>query len=138
MTTYQLGDAVKLIKSGNKAAALPILEEVLRANPRDENAWLWLYACVEDPEQKRQCLRKALEINPTNEHARQALKKLASPRLAPARVTAPATGPEAEHGDESEAQEEPVAVRNRRMGCWEWWDWCCSSVCAQAPRSSLC
>jgi hypothetical protein len=117
MRPYQLGDAVKLIKSGNKAAAFPILEEVLLANPRDENAWLWLYACVEDVDQKRHCLRKALEINPKNEHARQALKKLASPRPAPARVSSPASEPEpaAEHGEEPEA-EEPVAVRNRRNG----------------------
>jgi hypothetical protein len=76
MDANQLSEAVKLIKSGNKQAALPILKEITLANPRDENAWLWLYACVDRVEQKTYCLQKALEINPGNQPARKALEKL--------------------------------------------------------------
>jgi hypothetical protein len=87
---------VKLIKSGNKQAALPILREITLANPRDENAWLWLYACVDSVEQKTYCLQKALEINPGNQPARKALEKLEDatfwslqPTIAPAKATPP-------------------------------------------------
>ena len=47
MSSDKLDDAIQLIKSGNKPAAVLLLKEVLRANPRDEDAWLWLYSCVE-------------------------------------------------------------------------------------------
>lgn len=76
MDTEKLNQAIQLIKSGNKPAALPILKALLQENPRDENAWLWLYSCVERPDQKKYCLQKALEINPLNQGAQNALKKL--------------------------------------------------------------
>jgi hypothetical protein len=76
MTSEKLNQAVALIKTGNKPAALPVLKEIIQANPRDENAWLWLYACVDEVEQKKICLQKALEINPANLDAHVALGKL--------------------------------------------------------------
>lgn len=76
MSSEKLDDAVQLIKSGNPQAAVPILKRILLANPKDENAWLWLYACVSSVEEKKYCLQKALEINPGNPPARKALEKL--------------------------------------------------------------
>jgi tetratricopeptide (TPR) repeat protein len=76
VSSDKLDDAVQLIKSGNKPAAVLLLKEILRANPRDEDAWLWLYSCVEQIEQKKYCLKKALEINPENQQAQKALRKL--------------------------------------------------------------
>jgi len=80
----KLDQAVQLIKAGNKQAALPILKELIQNEPGNEMAWLWLYSCVDAPEQKRFCLGKALEINPANDQARKALEKLTAPRLSPA------------------------------------------------------
>ena len=79
MTSDKLDDAVQLIRSGHKQAAVPLLKEILRGDPRDENAWLWLQVCVDDIGQKRYCLQKALEINTENQPARNALRKLTEP-----------------------------------------------------------
>ncbi|MFT3891028.1 MAG: hypothetical protein QM730_05290 [Anaerolineales bacterium] len=76
MSSEQLNQAIAFIKAGNKPAALPILKEIIQADPQNENAWLWLYSCVDDVKQKRYCLQKALQINPNNIHAREALGKL--------------------------------------------------------------
>lgn len=83
MTTNRLNEAIQLIKAGNKQAAIPLLKEILQANPRDENAWLWMYACVSKVEEKKFCLQKALEINPENQQARKALEKLNASMLVP-------------------------------------------------------
>lgn len=76
MNSEKLSYATQLIKSGNKQAALPILREIVQADPNDENAWLWLYSCVDKSEQKKYCLQQVLKINPYNQHAHQALEKL--------------------------------------------------------------
>ena len=76
MTSEKLIQAVQLIKSGNKQAALPLLKEVVQADPNNENAWLWLYACVDKVEQKKYCVQQALRINPDSKNARMALSKL--------------------------------------------------------------
>lgn len=95
MTSENLEKAVALIKAGNRQAALPLLKEVIRSEPNNEMAWLWLYACVENPSQKLFCLQKVLEINPNNQNARIALGKLAeqppSPKLQT--VSSPAQQP---------------------------------------------
>jgi tetratricopeptide (TPR) repeat protein len=87
VTSEKLLQAVQLIKSGNKAAALSILKEIVQAEPNNENAWLWLYSCIENVEQKKYCLRQAIKINPNNQNAYNALSKLessisATPQLA--------------------------------------------------------
>lgn len=78
MTSEKLAQAVQLIKSGNKIAALPILKEIVQAEPDNENAWLLLHSCVEKVEQKKYCLQQALRINPNNQDTRNALLKLES------------------------------------------------------------
>lgn len=79
MASEKLSQAVQLIKSGNKVAALPILKEVVQAEPNNENAWLWLYSCVGNVEQKKYCLQQALRINSNNQKASEALYKLENP-----------------------------------------------------------
>ena len=103
MTSDKLSDAVQLIRAGNKQAAVPLLKEILRGNPRDENAWLWLHVCVEDIGQKQYCLQKALEINPDNQPARNALRKLSEPSPRPVQ-------PVSQAADE----DKPAAARGQR------------------------
>jgi tetratricopeptide (TPR) repeat protein len=99
----KLNNAIQLVKSGNKQAALPLLKEVIQADPQNENAWLWLYSCVDKVEQKKVCLQKALEINPGNQNARNALKKLSDLTPGPAQqfVQGGATPPQPAPRDES-------------------------------------
>jgi hypothetical protein len=100
MTTDKLTQAVQMIKAGNKPAALPLLKQVIQAEPNNELAWHWLYSCVDDVSQKKYCLQKVLEINPNNANARSALEKLTFvdnlvplPTAAPAPIPAPAPVP---------------------------------------------
>lgn len=76
MLSDNLKRSIELIKSGDKQAAIPILKEILQANPNQENAWLWLYTCVDSIDQKKYCLKQVLRIHPDHEKAQKALQKL--------------------------------------------------------------
>jgi hypothetical protein len=72
----QLSQAVIAIKAKDFSSARNILASILRQDPKNEQAWLFLTLCVDDPLQKRDCLRQVLAINPHNEHALRAQEKL--------------------------------------------------------------
>lgn len=84
--TAKLEKAIIQIKGGNIKDGRKLLLEVLDENPREEKAWLWMYQCVSTPDQKAECLRRALAINPSNQAARSALEKITS--IAPTRSIA--------------------------------------------------
>jgi tetratricopeptide (TPR) repeat protein len=71
-----LQKAIGLVQMGDKNGAIEILRELVTKDPKNENAWLWLAASFDKPENKIHCLRKVLEINPDNQKAAQALKSL--------------------------------------------------------------
>ncbi|MGC8873705.1 MAG: tetratricopeptide repeat protein, partial [Chloroflexia bacterium] len=73
-----LREAIKSLQSGNKEWARECLTRILKANPRHEEAWLWLSAVLETPAEKRYCLEKVLVINPNNEQARTGLQQLSA------------------------------------------------------------
>jgi hypothetical protein len=72
----KLEQAIGFIKSGDKGNARQLLIEVIRSDPNNEMAWLWMSAVVEDAQQKRECLEKVLNINPDNAQAQVGLSKL--------------------------------------------------------------
>ena len=78
-----LQQAIAAIKSGNKAGGQRLLAQLLKVEPRNENAWLWMSAAVSDDTQRRFCLEKVLAINPANATARQALSRMSFPGAAP-------------------------------------------------------
>lgn len=53
-----------------------LLMRSLRADPRNEQAWLWLSRTTNDTAKRVQCLEKALSLNPDNLQTRQAIDKL--------------------------------------------------------------
>jgi hypothetical protein len=71
-----LQQAIALIKSGQKKQGGQILAEIVKQQPNNESAWLWLAHCVNTNQQKIYCLNKALEINPQNGAALTAIQKL--------------------------------------------------------------
>ncbi len=73
-----LQQAITAIKSGNKAEGQRLLAQLLKAEPKNESAWLWMSAVVGDDTQRRFCLGKVLAINPANAAAQQALSRLGS------------------------------------------------------------
>jgi len=71
-----LQQAIVMIKSGDKKGGGQLLAEIVRRDPRNGNAWLWLTSCVSTSEQKIYCLKKVLEIEPNNQVALATLPKL--------------------------------------------------------------
>ena len=75
-----LRQAREAIGRGNHQEARRLLEQVLRADPQDETAWLWLSAIAGDPARERACLERVLRINSANRPARRHLEVLGPTR----------------------------------------------------------
>jgi len=69
-------EAIQAARSGNKNWARECLERVLKADPRNEEAWLWLSAVLDTVPEKRYCLERVLAINPANAQAAAGLRYL--------------------------------------------------------------
>jgi hypothetical protein len=69
MGMEKLNQALEKIKSGEQEAGKRLLVEIIRANPNDELAWLYLATVIDDPEKKRECIERVLKINPNNQQA---------------------------------------------------------------------
>ncbi len=79
-------------KAGDKAEAVRLLGEAIRANRQDKNAWLYLGAALDDPVRKRQAFMNVLEIDPANEQAKNALARLDMATSSAAPSGTPGTG----------------------------------------------
>lgn len=75
----QLQQAIAAVKAGDKSTGQRLLAEVLKAEPGNETAWLWLATVLDDPEKKKQCLRQVLQIDPHHPAARKGLAQLEPP-----------------------------------------------------------
>lgn len=53
-----------------------LLTQALREDPMNDSAWVWLSRTVSDSEKKKQCLERALKINPSNESAHKLMSQL--------------------------------------------------------------
>jgi hypothetical protein len=73
---HALRRAIAAIKAGDKAAGRRLLAAVIRNDPRNEAAWLWMAAALDSDEQRRTCLERVLAINPDNPTARRGLASL--------------------------------------------------------------
>ena len=71
-----LQQAQALIKAGRRADARPMLEQIVNADDQNEQAWLWLSACVESLEEQRICLENVLMLNPGNQKAIKGLETI--------------------------------------------------------------
>jgi len=71
-----LKQAIALIKAGRKEQARPLIVRALKANPRDETAWLWLVETLPDDAQRIAALEQYLRINPDNQRVRVVLARM--------------------------------------------------------------
>ncbi len=71
-----LRDGVAAARTGDRATAHSLLSQVVTTQPENELAWLWLASVADTAEASINCWRKALQINPRQEHARSGLKRL--------------------------------------------------------------
>jgi len=69
--------AIAEVRSGDKEIGQRLLAEVIRNDPRNETAWLWMSSAIDsDDDRRRYCLERVLAINPQNQTARQRLETL--------------------------------------------------------------
>jgi hypothetical protein len=81
-----LEQGMAALKRGDNAQACQLLGQAVRANPRQERAWLALAFAVAEPERRRYCLERCLVLNPANETARRALEQLHGQPAQPAKA----------------------------------------------------
>ncbi|GAB4440457.1 MAG: hypothetical protein Kow00120_08620 [Anaerolineae bacterium] len=134
-------EATRLIQEERFDEAVEILEDVLRQDMDNVNAW-WLIAnAVDAPDEAREALNKVLELNPNHAKARQMLDRLnalypppAAPAPADAFATAGSieevtaeqtptevtmTGTEAEEAPSEAASEALEAVEEEAEDAWD-------------------
>lgn len=68
--------AVSLARSGRKAEARKLLEQILKADRTNEMAWLWYAECVETPAERARALEACVRINPQAQRVRLSLSVL--------------------------------------------------------------
>lgn len=71
-----LEEAIDALNARDKRKAQQTLARIIKQNPNDEKAWLWLGAVADSDEQRRLCLERVLQINPGNEPAQKGLMYL--------------------------------------------------------------
>ncbi|MGB8215223.1 MAG: hypothetical protein WCE68_16865 [Anaerolineales bacterium] len=88
MTDNLLQLAIQAARAGEVEKARACFAEIVRTDPRSEAGWLGLGECLSDPEKKRFCYQRVLEIDPANAPARRALAALVRP-IAPSPTPTP-------------------------------------------------
>src|SRR4030065_795194 len=78
-----LQQALTAKTSGDIALAKRLISQALIQQPNDEAAWMLMADLVDDIRQRRNCLERALAINPKNTDARIAMTKLTTSPLLP-------------------------------------------------------
>jgi len=76
-----LKEGIAALKAGQRIRARALLQEVVREQPDNVAAWLWLSGAVETDDERRECLERVLEVDPNNPHAKKGLERL-GPRTA--------------------------------------------------------
>lgn len=78
----RLREGVEAARRGDKLAARRLLQQVLIADPYNEIALMWMASVVDSLAERRSYLEKALRVNPNNERAREALRRLGGAKAA--------------------------------------------------------
>lgn len=75
MTTNNtlLSEGIAAAKLGQRERARDLLMQVVAADERSEQGWLWLSGVVDDPADQRVCLENVLDINPRSQQAQKGL-----------------------------------------------------------------
>ena len=76
MEDNRLSPAIQLAKAGHKKEARRLLEAILKDNPNNATAWLWMSDVAGDNREKISFLKSVLNIDPENVFARKGLLQL--------------------------------------------------------------
>jgi len=74
-----LQSGINAFKSGQKDEARKFFIAAIKENPQNENVWGWMYQVAKSDEERVECLKRAIAINPQNIKAKELLDKLTAP-----------------------------------------------------------
>jgi len=74
--------AINAARAGNSKPARLMFEEVLKQDKNNERALMWLAKIAGSKAERREWLMRVLNVNPNNDVARNALKRMAYKRSA--------------------------------------------------------
>lgn len=75
-TEALLREGIEAVKANRKDEARTLLEKVVDLDQHNEQAWLYLSACVDSLEEQQICLENVLTINPNNQKARKGIEEI--------------------------------------------------------------
>jgi tetratricopeptide (TPR) repeat protein len=75
-TKELIEEGMKLMKEQRPAEAYSRFKEATSLDPGNEWAWVWVSATSKNRAEQRNALERALEINPNNQHAKEAMRAL--------------------------------------------------------------
>ena len=116
-----LQQGIAAARAGQREQARALLVQLVEADERNEQAWLWLAGVVDDPEDMRTCLENVLDLNPGNLKAQQGLAWIEErhgprpapqpePEAAPEPPPDAATGPTIRLAPEAAAPAPPATI----------------------------
>ena len=106
-----LNTAIQLIRQGRKTEAQPLLQTLIKADPKNIQAWFWYVEACSTTAQRIQALEMCLKINPGNRQVIQALQQFRS-QLSEASMPPAATIPQTPPASTFAYQpEEPIPAK---------------------------
>ena len=90
--TTELEEIKRQIKSGDLEAARRLLDSFTSADPLNTNAWVLLASISEDPNERAECYRHILQIDPGNRPIAAKLLDISSQILEASPQEMPAEG----------------------------------------------
>ncbi|MCI0377438.1 MAG: hypothetical protein L0215_07520 [Gemmataceae bacterium] len=75
-TQERLREGVEAARRGDKLTARRLLQQVLLQDRTNEVALMWMASVMDTVAERRAYLERALQINPNNDRAREALNRL--------------------------------------------------------------
>ncbi|MEW6239683.1 MAG: hypothetical protein AB1564_02610 [Chloroflexota bacterium] len=71
-----LQEAIRLARAGRELTARDLFRDVIRLDPRNKLAWLWLIGLLDDLDEQVDACRRVLEIDPAEARVRRRLDEL--------------------------------------------------------------
>jgi cytochrome c-type biogenesis protein CcmH/NrfG len=69
--------AITSARNGNEQAAKMMFNQVLSQDPNNERALMWMADMAKSKQERAQWLNRVLAVNPMNEQAQEALRRMA-------------------------------------------------------------
>lgn len=85
----KLQEAISLAQAGQLAEARSLLNEIVKADPKQELAWMWLATVSTNRQERIQYLERALALNPKNPTSQQAYSRLTGLAFTPSASSTP-------------------------------------------------